>query len=74
MNGFDENTAKAIVVAIIEDGAATAYMAASESVRVDMMAAYLKSHTAKIEKMQTMYMTNPEFRNEFITAVYELCK
>ena len=74
MNEFAENTARVIMAAIIEDGAASAYMAVSEAERVEMMAAYLKSHAAKTEKMQTMYMTNPEFRNEFRATVYELCK
>lgn len=74
MNAFDENTAKSIVAAIIADGAADAYMTATEAERTEMMLAYLQSQMKKTEQMQTMYMTNDKFRAEFRQTVYELCK
>lgn len=73
MMAFDENTAKTIVFAIIKDGAADAYMSASEDERTEIMLAYLQSQIKKTEQMQTMYMTNDNFRAEFRHAVYELC-
>lgn len=74
MNQFDENTAKSIVAAIIADGAAAAYMAASEDERTEMMLAYQQSQIKKTEQMQTMYLTNDNFRANFRQTVYELCK
>jgi len=74
MKAFDENTAKSIVAAIISDGAAAAYLSATEDERTEMMLAYLQSQIKKTEQMQTMYMTNDNFRSEFRSAVYELCQ
>lgn len=74
MIGFDENTAKSIVASIIADGAADAYMTATEDQRTEMMMAYLQRQMKKTEQMQTMYMTNDNFRAEFRQTVYELCK
>lgn len=74
MNGFDGSTAKSIVAAIIADGAAGAYMAATENERTEMMLAYLQSQIKKTEQMQTMYMTNDSFRANFRQTVCEMCK
>ena len=73
MDRFDENTARAITAAIIADGAAAAYLAASEDDRTEMMLAYMQDQGRKVEKLQTLYRTNPEFRDGFRSAVYELC-
>jgi len=71
---FDENTAKAIVDLIIADGAANVYMAANEEQRTEMMLAYLQNQIKKTEQMQTMYLTNDNFRDHFRETVFALCK
>jgi len=73
MTTFDENTARAIVAAIVKDGAADAYMSASEDERTEMILAYMADLVKRTEKMQTMYLTNKNFRDNFRSAVYELC-
>ena len=75
MDRFDETTAAAtIVAAIIAEGAAEAYMSASEEQRTEMMLAYMQGQARKIEKLQTLYMTNDNFREAFRQSVYELCQ
>jgi hypothetical protein len=74
MNALANQTAKSIVAAIIADGAAGAYLGASEEQRTEMMLAYLQNQIKKTEQLQTMYMTNDSFRDHFRQTVYELCK
>jgi hypothetical protein len=74
MTHFDENSANAIVAAMIADGAADAYIAATEDERTEMMLAYLQGQIKKTEQMQTMYRTNAQFRDGFRSVVFDLCK
>lgn len=74
MDAISKHTAKAIVLNIIKDGAKESFVAVTPGQRTEMVMAYLQDQIKKTEQMQTMYMTNPEFKSLFRQTVLALCK
>lgn len=68
-----ENLAKAVAMNILEDDAREAFLNATEEFRVELVKAYLEAQIKKTEKLQTLYLTNPTFRNEFRKLIYKMC-
>ncbi len=72
LNNDELSIAKSIVISIIDDGAKDAYINGSEEQQKDLMFAYLDHAIKKIEKFQTMLLTNTEARKAFIERVFSI--
>ncbi len=60
---------KAIAANIIKDGIADEFVNMSISERTETTKAYFADQIKKNEQMQTMFMTNPEFKEHFTKMV-----
>ena len=63
-----------IVDCIKQDNAVIGYMKLSKEDQIDMLISYLKPLQDKIEKIQTMYLTQPDFKNTIRDMIYESLK
>ena len=74
MNSFDQRTAESIVATIKKDGAEKAFFKASPELKLEIIEAYMLDNIKKIEKLQTLYMTNAEFKSNFRMLVLNQLK
>jgi hypothetical protein len=73
MDNLAKRIAESIAAAIIADGAAKAYMNATDEQRTELVLAYMENEIRKVERIQVMYITNDSFKETFRAAVYALC-
>ena len=71
MNAEEFSLARMIATELINDGAATNYMDSDDDDRNSFVLAYLPAVIKKIEKMQSMYLTNDDFREKLIRGIYD---
>ena len=62
-------TLKAIAANMIKDGIGDKYMKMTAHQQTETMTAYFADQIKKDEQMQTMFMTNPEFKENFTRLV-----
>jgi hypothetical protein len=60
---------KAIAANMIKDGIADKFISMSAEARSEITKGYFADQIRKNEKMQTMFMTNPEFKAHFTKMV-----
>jgi len=73
---YQKTTAERIAQEMIKDGVADKYIKAhlegDDKETGEFCTAYLMDDVRKLEKMQTRYMTNPKFRQDFQKLVFEI--
>jgi len=60
---------RAIAANMVKDGIAQQFVYLPESDRIELTKAYYADQIRKNEQLQTMYMTNPEFKDHFTRMV-----
>jgi len=60
---------RAVAANMVKDGIAEKFVNFSEADQVEATLAYYEDQVKKNERMQTLYMTNPEFKDLFTRMV-----
>ena len=68
------NLAKMIATLIEQDKAAQAFISSSEENRNKMIWAYADEAAKRIQRLQNMWLTNADFRRQFLLEVFRICK
>ena len=68
------NFAKMIADLIKQDKAEKAFVEANEENRNKMIWAYADEAAKRIQRLQNLWLTNADFRRQFLLEVFGICK